>query len=256
MFILLHAHQVTTAEGNFCSVTNLASLKPMGRIKNPSESTDPIVYLNERDNRPEEPPGRRMENPEVIIVPDVANSPSCSASTPGNEQDFVGLTSPTYAAAFRCIGASCEAHCCGEWNIPVDGNTYDRYRQFPQEKLGSLVSQFVILNSPGQPEGPFATINLQTTSGLCAFFGEDHLCGIQKECGPQLLSSTCSIYLPRPQPTLSHLLALSSAILRPLPSCRIATTSRPRRRPNRRSDYAASLGWFFVITVVAYRAFA
>jgi lysine-N-methylase len=136
-----------------------------------------------------------METPEVIIVPDVAaNSPSCSASTSANEQDVVALTSPTYAAAFRCIGASCEAHCCGEWNIPVDRNTYERYRQFPREKLGSLVSQFVILNSPGQPEGLFATINLQTTSGLCPFFGEDNLCGIQKEYGPQLLSSTCSIY--------------------------------------------------------------
>ena len=136
-----------------------------------------------------------MENPEVIIVPDVvANSPSCSASTPANEQGVVGLTSPTYAAAFRCIGASCEGHCCGEWNIPVDRNTYERYRQFPREKLGSLVSQFVILNRRGQPEGLFATINLQTTSGLCPFFGEDYLCRIQKEYGPQLLASTCSIY--------------------------------------------------------------
>jgi lysine-N-methylase len=136
-----------------------------------------------------------MENPELIIGPDVvANSPSCSASTAADEPDVVGLTSPTYAAAFRCIGASCEAHCCGDWNIPVDRITYERYRQFPQEKLGSLVSQFVILNSPGQPEGLFATINLQTTSGLCPFFGDDHLCGIQKEYGPQLLPSTCSIY--------------------------------------------------------------
>jgi lysine-N-methylase len=50
----------------------------------------------------------------------------------------------------------------------------------------------VFLNSSGQPED-FATINLGT-SGLCPFFGDDHLCGIQKEYGPQLLSSTCSIY--------------------------------------------------------------
>jgi lysine-N-methylase len=117
-----------------------------------------------------------MEDPEAIIA-------------------RAGLTSPTYAAAFRCIGASCEAHCCGEWNIPVDKNTYEKYRQFPQEKLGSLVSQFVIPNGPGQPEGLFATINLQaTSSGVCPFFDEDHLCGIQKEYGPQLLSASCSIY--------------------------------------------------------------
>jgi lysine-N-methylase len=135
-----------------------------------------------------------MENPEVIIVPDVAeDSPSCSASTTANESDVVRLTSPTYATAFRCIGASCEAHCCGDWNIPVDRNTYERYLQFPPEKLGSLVSQFVFLKGPGQPEDLFATINLGT-SGICPFFGDDHLCCIQKEYGPQLLSSTCSIY--------------------------------------------------------------
>jgi lysine-N-methylase len=135
-----------------------------------------------------------MENPEVIIVPDVAeDSPSCSASTTANESDVVRLTSPTYATAFRCIGASCEAHCCGDWNIPVDRNTYERYLQFPPEKLGSLVSQFVFLKGPGQPEDLFATINLGT-SGICPFFGDDHLCCIQKKYGPQLLSSTCSIY--------------------------------------------------------------
>ncbi len=136
-----------------------------------------------------------MEDPEVIIVPDVVvNSPSRSASAPANEQDVAGLTPPTYAAAFRCIGARCEAQCCGSWNIPVDKNTYERYQQFPPEKLGTLVSQFVTLNSPSHPEALFATINLQTTSGHCPFFGEDNLCGIQKEHGPQLLSSSCSIY--------------------------------------------------------------
>lgn len=137
-----------------------------------------------------------MEDPEAIIARDLpANSPSCSPSTPAKEHDPAGLTAPTYAAAFRCIGASCEAHCCGEWNIPVDKTTYESYRRFPPERLGSLVSRFVIPNSPGQPEAMFATINLQANpSGLCPFFGEDHLCRIQKDYGPQLLSASCSIY--------------------------------------------------------------
>ena len=131
-----------------------------------------------------------MQNPEVNIEPEavVANSPS-----PAAEPNVAAVTSPTYAGAFRCIGASCEDHCCGGWSIPLDKDTYEKYRQFPPEKLGSVVSQFVVLNSPDQPEGRFAAINLQT-SGLCPFFRDDHLCGIQQEYGPQLLSATCSIF--------------------------------------------------------------
>ena len=109
------------------------------------------------------------------------------------EQNLQRITSPTYAAAFRCIGASCEDSCCGDWDIPVDRNTYERYQQFPSEKLGSLVSQFVFINAPGQPDELYAQI-YRGPSGLCPFFGSDHLCGIQKEYGPQLLSASCSIY--------------------------------------------------------------
>src|SRR5258708_5118307 len=50
---------------------------------------------------------------------------------------------PTYAGTFRCIGPQCEDICCGNWDIPVDKITYVKYRQFPDEALGSLVSHFV-----------------------------------------------------------------------------------------------------------------
>jgi len=44
---------------------------------------------------------------------------------------------PTYAGLFRCIGPVCEDTCCGGWDIPVDKITYQKYRTFPAEKLGS-----------------------------------------------------------------------------------------------------------------------
>jgi len=100
---------------------------------------------------------------------------------------------PTYAAAFRCIGASCEDTCCGEWEIPVDRWTYERYRQFPAERLGSVVSQFVSIRSASESDALYAEIQ-RGPSGLCPFFGTDHLCGIEKEYGRELLSATCSIY--------------------------------------------------------------
>src|ERR1700733_9698489 len=97
-----------------------------------------------------------------------------------SEQSFAQTARPSYAAAFRCIGASCEDPCCGGWDIPVDKATYGRYQQFPFEKLGSLVSQFVSINTPTQPDGLYAQI-YRRPSGSCPFFGSDHLCGVQKE---------------------------------------------------------------------------
>ncbi len=122
-----------------------------------------------------------------------ADSPSHSDSTTAGGVSRARMAPPTYAAAFRCIGASCEDTCCGNWDIPVDRSTYGKYQQFPPEKLGSLVSQFISINVPEQPHSLYARISMGP-SGSCPFFGDDHLCTIQKVHGPQLLSSTCSIY--------------------------------------------------------------
>ena len=106
-----------------------------------------------------------------------------------------GEVRPTYAGAFRCIGPQCEDHCCKEWDIPVDKITYLKYRQFPAEKLGSLVAHFVSVPvTDGAAEDKLYAWIHRKPDGLCAFFGEDRLCRIQKEYGPGMLSSTCSIY--------------------------------------------------------------
>jgi lysine-N-methylase len=123
-------------------------------------------------------------------------SPSHSASMVTGSQGRVQIAAPTYAAGFRCVGASCEAPCCGDWEIPLDKATYGRYQQFRPEKLGSQVTQFVTITVPDRdemvPDGLYARI-AKGPSG-CPFFNSDHLCAIQKEYGPQLLSATCSIY--------------------------------------------------------------
>jgi lysine-N-methylase len=117
---------------------------------------------------------------------------------------------PTYAAAFHCIGPDCEDHCCGEWEIPVDKSTYEKYRKFPADRLGATVSQFVTI-TPNAPIEMYAQIH-KAPSGCCAFFGEDHLCSIQNQYGPALLSATCSIYprsLSRVADALEGALSLS-----------------------------------------------
>jgi lysine-N-methylase len=103
------------------------------------------------------------------------------------------ISRPTYAAAFRCIGAECEDNCCHGWDIPVDKKTYDRYKTFPEENLGQIVAEFVTITTPAAPDPLYAQIH-RLPSGQCAFFGSDKLCRIQKNYGARLLSASCSIY--------------------------------------------------------------
>lgn len=102
-------------------------------------------------------------------------------------------TQPTYAGNFRCIGPACEDMCCGDWDIPVDRVTYAKYRRFPAEKLGLLVSQYVF-ETPGKPHDALHAFIHRRQNGSCPFFGSDRLCAVQKEFGGELLSATCSLY--------------------------------------------------------------
>ena len=113
--------------------------------------------------------------------------------SPIGSEDNEKRVRPTYAGLFHCIGAECEDTCCGGWDIPLDKITYQRYREFPQEKLGSLVAHFVAINPASTHDNSYAYIH-RTDSGSCPFFGEDRLCSVQKEYGAGLLSATCSLY--------------------------------------------------------------
>ena len=118
---------------------------------------------------------------------------------------------PSYGAAFKCIGSSCEDHCCGGWDIPVDRDTYERYRLFPAEKLGVLVAAFVNKSGADVPDALYAQIH-RAPSGVCPFLNGEKLCGIQKEYGAELLSATCSMYprsLSRVEGSLEASLSLS-----------------------------------------------
>ncbi len=125
-----------------------------------------------------------------------AGTTNCSLSTTSkaaDESKVVNIDHPSYAAAFRCIGPRCEDPCCGDWDIPLDQDTYERYQSFPNDGLGATVSQFVILNEPNQPKELYGLIT-RRPSGLCPFYSADHLCAIQAQYGPKLLSASCSIY--------------------------------------------------------------
>jgi lysine-N-methylase len=111
---------------------------------------------------------------------------------------------PHYGSVFRCIGGGCEDSCCHGMSVLIDKKTYERYQAFPEEGLGSLVAQYVSINTDSA-QVPLAATTSQAgdslyarikpkSSGVCPFLSAERLCGVQKEYGAELLSATCSTY--------------------------------------------------------------
>jgi lysine-N-methylase len=77
--------------------------------------------------------------------------------------------------------------------VLVDKATYEKYQEFPQGELRSLVQQYVSLNTVNASDTLYAKI-VPTSSDDCPFLATDRLCGVQKEFGSEYLSATCAIY--------------------------------------------------------------
>jgi len=98
---------------------------------------------------------------------------------------------PDYAERFRCIGSACEDTCCAGWGVPIDRATYEKYRSVDGLKphLGTLI----VLNADRPTTSDYARIPL-TAGGACSFLDAERMCGIEKQHGPEMLSSTCATY--------------------------------------------------------------
>lgn len=108
-------------------------------------------------------------------------------------------TSPGYADSFRCIGGACEDTCCFGWTVPIDKETYEKYRSLPPGPLRTLVETSMLLVEDTAIKGlkaspaTFAIIPMNE-SNQCPMLSEDRLCRIQTEHGHRFLSKTCATY--------------------------------------------------------------
>lgn len=101
------------------------------------------------------------------------------------------LLAPIFYKDFKCIADKCENHCCQEWRIGIDKSTYKKYVQkdlIKNEKGDVVVTKLKANASHDQ----YAFIELKEDR-TCHFF-EDGLCGIHKNYGEALLSTTCAGY--------------------------------------------------------------
>ncbi len=91
---------------------------------------------------------------------------------------------PTYYDEFRCIGGECPHTCCGGWQIMIDEDTLEHYRQMPGAD-GEWIRQQV-----NWEEGCF-----NQKDGRCACLDDDGLCRILLRTGNESdWCHTCRTY--------------------------------------------------------------
>ncbi len=94
------------------------------------------------------------------------------------------LYAPTYYKNFRCIADKCEHSCCIGWEIDIDGNTLQKYKQL-KSGYGAVIKESISMEDTPHfrlCEGERCPhLNEQ---GLCKIIlgvGEDYLCDICRE---------------------------------------------------------------------------
>lgn len=100
---------------------------------------------------------------------------------------------PSYYSSFKCIGPECEDSCCIGWQVDIDKDTYQHYKQNQHKALVKLFKEAVKRNPNSLKKERYGIISM-TPDGRCTFLDQDNLCNIQKNLGAQALSATCANY--------------------------------------------------------------
>lgn len=93
-------------------------------------------------------------------------------------------TIPDYYKEFHCTADKCEDTCCAGWQIVIDEESLERYRNVKG------LFMWRMLRSVDWKNGVFK----QDEEKRCAFLNEQNLCDLYKACGEKSLCKTCGQY--------------------------------------------------------------
>ncbi len=94
------------------------------------------------------------------------------------------ISKPDYYEEFHCIADRCEATCCAGWQIVIDEDSLERYRQESGDFSWELKRRI------NWKEGVFR----QDRARRCAFLNADNLCDLYTALGEESLCRTCTDY--------------------------------------------------------------
>ncbi len=94
------------------------------------------------------------------------------------------LYAPTYYKKFKCIADKCEHSCCIGWEIDIDKDTLEKYKEL-QSSYGAVIKESISLSdAPHFQLGEGERCPHLDERGLCKIIlgeGEDYLCDICRE---------------------------------------------------------------------------
>lgn len=98
---------------------------------------------------------------------------------------------PAYYGKFTCIAGKCEDTCCAGWEIDIDGNSYDYYKNLPGEfgeKVRSCIKEY-----ENSGEDVYEAHGFVLREGKCCpFLQQDGLCEMILTLGEDALCDVCT----------------------------------------------------------------
>ncbi|MFU7515318.1 flagellin lysine-N-methylase [Clostridium sp. HCS.1] len=89
---------------------------------------------------------------------------------------------------FKCIADKCKFTCCNGWDINVDTNTYNKWKE--KSELNYLLDNVRFIKSNGEN----SYLIKKETKGVCPLLSDEGLCNIVLNHGEEYLSSTCKSF--------------------------------------------------------------
>ena len=90
---------------------------------------------------------------------------------------------PYYYKDFKCIASECSDTCCAGWEIIIDEDTHEKYKNVTG-KFGEILRSKITLYEDGEP-------GFILEGDDCPFLNKNKLCDIYSELGEESLCNTC-----------------------------------------------------------------
>ena len=99
---------------------------------------------------------------------------------------------PKYMEKFKCIGSECTDTCCAGWDINIDENSLERYKNSTGVLKRLVDGKFLV----GDTNDDFfnAGYMILKDGSMCPFLNENMLCDIHGGVGEENLCITCKSY--------------------------------------------------------------